>query len=275
VDPVLARQIVAQHEVVVDSIGYMGAAESNLQPRASLEKELRPQLTLIAACSEVKPAPVVVFISSRLVYGSPQYLPVDELHPLQPASLYALHKITAEGYLRILGEAANMPFCIFRLSNPYGPHQKPNTKGYGVINAFLQRAANNQPIEIFGDGQQRRDYIHVDDAIDAMLCCAVTPAAFGQTFNLGSGEGISLKDAAVAICDAAGLGSVRHRAWPNQALLLETGDYISDVTRLRSVIGHFQPRPFGDDLLGCLQQYRQIASTPLPPQPAGLAFAEP
>lgn len=273
-DPVLARRVVAGQEIVIDSIGRLGAAVSNLQPRVSLEEELWPQLNLIAACSEVKPGPVVLFISSRLVYGAPQYLPVDELHPLQPTSLYALHKITVEGYLRILGEGANMPFCIFRLSNPYGAHQRPDTKGYGVINAFLQRAANNQPIEIFGDGQQRRDYIHVDDAIDAMLRCAVTPAAFGQIFNLGSGEGVSLKDAAVTICDAAGLGSVRHRAWPNQALLLETGDYISDVTRLRSVIGHFQPRRFGEDLVECVQHYRQIAGAPIPAHATRLAFAK-
>jgi UDP-glucose 4-epimerase len=254
-----AKRALEGQEIVIDCIGRLGAAASNLQPTVSLEQELRPQLNLMLAAAESGCKPVLLLVSSRLVYGAPKYLPVDELHPLQPDSFYAAHKITIENYAMVLARTHGLCTCIFRLANPYGPYQKMDAKSYGVINHFLQRGALGEAIEVYGRGTQMRDYIFVDDVVEVMLRCAQVSESGVETLNLGSGVGLPLSDAAETITRLAASPPVVYRTWPEEDLIVETGHYVSDITRLRKKIGCFNPVSFEHGALLTIEHYRDSA----------------
>ena len=200
--------------LVFDLAGTMGAVDSNSEPVRSLDEDLRAQLTLLAACADLKGPVRLIFPSSRLVYGKPQYLPVDELHPLAPQSMYAVHKLTVEQYLSVLSQHSGLSYTVLRLSNPYGPHQPTVKRSYGVINTFLMAAASRKPIMIYGDGQQKRDYIHVHDVVVALLMCPMYDTTTNCIFNLGGRVATRIGDVAKIITDAAGGTGIRFAPGP-------------------------------------------------------------
>jgi len=232
IDRDVVQTAVRDQTIVFDFAGNTGATESNQHPLRNLEEECRPHLGLFESCAAATAKPLVVFCSSRLVYGKPRYLPVDETHPLAPESMYAIHKITLESYLRVFEQTCGLRWCVMRLSNPYGPHTFESTRSYGLINYFTRQAQQGQTIQVYGDGTQVRDYIHVDDAMVAFLSVAASPQCQGQTFNLGGPEGIRLRDAVEWITQTAGGTPWQSVPWPEADQTVETGDYVTDMSKL-------------------------------------------
>jgi UDP-glucose 4-epimerase len=190
------------------------------------------------------------------VYGRPVRLPVGEDHPVAPASFYAVNKLTLEHYLRVLGGTHGLRSVVFRLSNPYGPFWPAERKSYGIINQFIARALAGEPITIFGDGSQRRDYIHVDDVSAALLATATVGACAGQTFNLGGDEPLSIAEAVGEIAQQVGDAVVRYAPWPAEHLAVETGDYRTDGSKLRRFVDLPPPIAFRDGLRRTLASVR-------------------
>lgn len=126
----------------------------------------------------------IVFASSSSVYGVPQYMPVNEKHPTNPVSIYGASKLAAEKYCRILG----LPTIILRYHTVYGPRQRPDM----AIHKWIQRLFQNKPPIIYGDGEQTRDFTHIDDIIDGTLKSVETEGVEKEIFNLGSGSNVSV-----------------------------------------------------------------------------------
>ena len=244
--------------IVFDFAGVSGAAESNRNPLRDLEENCGAQLSILQACAKLQPSPLVMFCSSRLVYGKPQYLPVDEAHPIAPQSFYAAHKVTVENYLRVLWQTRGLRYCVVRLSNPYGPNQPADARSYGVINQFIRTAVEGGPIRIFGNGQQLRDYIFVDDVISAFLLCAMNQQCHGQIFNLGGRSPIRFKDAAQCIAMLAGHTPLCLEPWPERYKSVETGDYYTDLKKFDSVVSLAPPLSFEEGILRTLGYYRDL-----------------
>jgi UDP-glucose 4-epimerase len=255
-DPELVNAAVHGQDVVVDLLGAAGAVDSNRDPNSSLEDELRAHLSVFQACAVTRHSPVVLFCSSRLVFGVPKYLPVDENHPLAPGSIYAVHKITAEKYLEVFARTHGLRSCTFRLSNPYGPHQAEGARSYGIINQFLRNAARGKGIRIFGDGRQVRDYVHVEDVMGGLLPCAMNSKCHGQIFNFGGSFTVSLRDAAELIARLAGKVRVTYEPWPANYKAVETGDYATDFTKIDSVLNLPPQRSIEEGFLDVLNSYR-------------------
>lgn len=255
-DVPLVRRAIEGQSIVFDFAGVSGAVRSNQEPTAALERECNPHLSLYHACATSEKPPVVVFISSRLVYGPPRYLPVDENHPLNPLSIYAVHKVTIENYLHVFGNLHGLPFVIVRLTNPYGPHQAAETTTHGIINMFVRQALGGQPIKIFGDGGQVRDYIYVEDVVEVFMRLATNPACHGQVFNVGGDEPIRLRDAAEKIARMTGLGEVHYVPWPPEYRSIETGDFQSDLAKLKKYVSAFKHTPFETGLERTIEFYR-------------------
>ncbi len=255
-DPKLVQAAVEGQEIIVDFLGVAGAVDSNRDPNANLDEELRAHLSIFHACAVSRPSPVVLFCSSRLVFGAPRYLPVDENHPLAPGSIYALHKVTAEKYLELFAETKGLRSCVLRLSNPYGPNQAEGQRGYGIINLFLRNAARGKPIKLYGDGRQKRDYVHVDDVLGAFLPCAMNQKCHGQIFNFGGRTAISLREAAELIAQLAGGVRVVFEPWPADYRAVETGDYATDFRKIDSFLSLQAQRPLEEGFLEVLNSYR-------------------
>ena len=236
IQPGVAREAVLDQEIVFDFLGTSGATQSNADAFYNLESECKPHLSVFQACANYNPDAVILFCSTRLVYGKPQYLPVNEDHPLSPESFYAVHKITLEKYLDIFHKTTGLKYCSIRLSNPYGPNMPYEHSRYSIINVFMRQAVEGKTIQIFGDGKQTRDYIFVVDAINAFLACGANKKCYGETFNLGGETSISIKDAVERIVDTVDGAGITYVPWPEQQRIIETGDYKTDLTKLRSYV---------------------------------------
>lgn len=147
----------------------------------------------------------VVFASSAAVYGPPESVPIDEDHPTRPMSPYGVSKLTADHYVRLYASLYDLPTVALRYFNAYGPGQ-PGGPYSGVITTFVDRARTGEPITVHGDGQQTRDFIHVDDVVRANLRAATTDAV-GEVFNVGTGNSVTIATLAEQIREFAGSDS--------------------------------------------------------------------
>jgi nucleoside-diphosphate-sugar epimerase len=184
-------------------------------------------------------------------------VPVDETHPLAPQSFYAAHKVTAESYLGVFGRTHGLPFTILRVSNPYGPHQAQHSKSYGVINQFISLAARGKPIRVYGSGSQLRDYIYVEDVVNAFLLAASEEDCAGECFNLGGRRGIRLGNAATTIARLADGPPVEMVEWPDEYHAVETGDYLTDLGKIDSFISLPTQTSFEAGVSRSLEWYRR------------------
>ncbi|MCD9014255.1 NAD-dependent epimerase/dehydratase family protein [Parachryseolinea silvisoli] len=236
-NPQLMNNIVVGFDVIFSLAGSSGAADSIRDPYHDLDTNLKGHLNILEACRQYNPGALLVFPSSRLVYGKPQGNPVDERHPLQPESIYAIHKITTEQYYQVYQRLHGVRCVIFRIANPFGPYQRFGSNNYGILNWFIHKALVGEPIEIYGDGSQQRDFIYINDLVDVLTRAMDTPAMAGNIYNLGAGTGISLRQAVEVIQRYIPATQVTFRPWPEIARKIETGDYIADIGFLKYHIG--------------------------------------
>jgi UDP-glucose 4-epimerase len=214
-----------------------GATTSLKDPVADLEFSCRAMLVLLEAVRSEAPDAAVVFPGSRLEYGKPRYMPVDEAHPLAGETPYAVHKSTCAAYCRLYAGLYGLRTCVLRLPNPYGPHAMTDSyAGFGILNRFVDVAVRGEAIELFGGGSQLRDFVYVGDVARAAILAAEKAPA-GTVLNIGSGQGVSLAEAARFAVEVAGSGEVRCVPWPEEYEKVETGDCYLDVTEAERVLG--------------------------------------
>jgi nucleoside-diphosphate-sugar epimerase len=255
-DAAAMRAAVGGQQVVFNLAGQSGAVRSMEDPSTDLDVNCRGNLVLLDALRAESPAATLVFVSSRLSYGRGGREPVTEERPAEPLCVHAVHKLAAEQYLRIYGRIYGLKFSIARLTNPYGPGQPSGRTAYGVVNQLIHLALAGDPLPIYGDGSQQRDYIFIDDASDALLRLGATPAANGRVYNVGSGAGTRLVDMARAIVDIAGSGRVEFTAWPALAEQIETGDFVASTDRIRRDTGWAPRVGLADGLRQTIAHYK-------------------
>lgn len=179
-----------------------------------------------------------IFISSGgTIYGPGQAKPIPEDAPTNPISSHGITKLAIESYLRMYGHVNGLNYVILRFANPFGPGQEFR-KGQGLIPAVLDRYAQGLPVQIIGDGSARRDYIFIDDAIDALARSIASETIHQQTLNVGSGESRSIAEVIGAMEQVLGTRfereHLRHRPTDVDISVL-------DISRAKSVLG-WQPR---------------------------------
>jgi len=235
------RQVVRGQSVIFNLSGQSGAVSSMDDPFTDLDVNCRGNLTLFEALRTENPGSTLVFIGSRLEYGKPVRIPVHEDDPTHPLCMHAVHKLAVEHYLSVYGQVYGIRSIVARLTNPYGPGQAGSRAAYGIVNHLVHLALENKPLTIYGDGAQLRDYIYIDDAIDALVTMGASDAPAGRVYNVGSGVGIRMVDMAQRIIAAAGGGRRECAPWPVVAGQIETGDFVADISRISADLG-WQPR---------------------------------
>ncbi|MCP4623847.1 MAG: SDR family oxidoreductase [bacterium] len=148
-------------------------------------------LNVLEAARETN-VPRVVLASSCAVYGDDPRLPKDESMTPMPSSPYAVHKLSAEHYLRVYGELFGLKNASLRFFNVFGPRQDPSSPYSGVISIFMSKAALHQAPLIYGDGNQTRDFVFVKDVVRALLLAAQTDQKTGDVYNIGSGSRLTI-----------------------------------------------------------------------------------
>jgi UDP-glucose 4-epimerase len=259
-DQALMTGLLRGCDAVFNLSGQSGAARSMEDPWTDLDVNCRGNLVLLEALRIAAPRAKVVFVGSRLEYGRPLSLPVNEDGLGDPLCLHAIHKRTVEEYLRLYGRLFATRFAIARVTNPYGPGQPKGRTAYGVINRLIHLALADERLTIYGDGAQQRDYVHVDDVVSALLQLGVSQASDGRAYNVGSGIGVSMSDVAHQIVEIVGAGRVEHVEWPPLAAQIETGDFVADISRIRHELGWAPTIALREGLERTVSSYRALAA---------------
>jgi nucleoside-diphosphate-sugar epimerase len=257
-DPVLVDEAVAACDLIFHLAGKSGPVASNASPLDDLDVNSRGTLTLLDSCRRLNPGVKIVFPSSRLVYGPHPRLPARETEPTVPLSVYGIHKLAAEQYLLLYQRLYGLRASILRITNPYGPFQRPEQNRYGIVNWFIHQALHDRTLTVYGDGAQLRDYIHVDDVVEAMLTAGLAAQADGKIFNVGSGRGVSFVEMAEHIIQAAGRGRLQHVEWPADAAVVETGDFVASTSLIAEHLGWKSRIPFESGVEDVIARYAQL-----------------
>jgi len=236
----LTERLVAGQEVIFNLAGQLSHVLSMREPQRDLQLNCAGQLALLEACRQHNPTARFVYTASRSQYGRPRYVPVDEGHPLEPVDVNGVHKTAAEAYHFVYAHAYGLPVCSLRLTNTYGPRQPIDDDRQGFVGWFIGRAVKGEPLRVFGDGTQKRDFTHVDDVIDAILLAGLRQEAIGQVFNLG-GEVASVLELAQLLSKAAGRAAPEVVPFPPERQAIEIGNFYADWNKIKAVLG-WEPR---------------------------------
>jgi UDP-glucose 4-epimerase len=256
----VVQSALADKDIVMDFAGASGAVTSNQDAHRNFVSDCEPHLNIFQCAAGLSKPPLVVFCSSRTVYGKPEKLPVSESHRLAPISAYAIHKLMLEHYLQNFQRTRGLKYLIFRVSNPYGPYLWQEKKDYGVINQFILHAFFKQPIRLFGDGLQQRDYIFIDDAIEAFIRASVQSECHNQIFNLGGPAPISMKSAVETLVSHQPGSTVRFEPWPADYQTTETGDYVTNNRKLRKCLPGLRQTGFKQGAKRTLEAYKRLGA---------------
>lgn len=236
--------------------GQMSHFGSMQDPFKDLNINSVGQLRLLEVCRTINPQISIVFAGTRQVYGRPTYLPVDEKHLLTPLDNNGVSKRSGEMYHIVYNRVHDMPTCVLRMTNTYGPRMRIKDDRLTFIGWWFHQLLKDKPIQVFGDGRQIRDFNFVDDAIDALLLCACNPSAHGKIYNLG-GDPISLLDLARLMIEVNGGGRYEIVPFPEHRKRIDIGDYYGNYNLIHSEVG-WQPQiALRDGLKKTIEYYKQ------------------
>lgn len=196
------RKALASADAVVHLAAIVEISTSVEMPELVDRVNALGTLFVLKACADAG-VRRFVYTSSCAVYGEAQYLPIDEDHPLQPLSPYGVSKLVGEKYCQVFQELHGIEVVILRLFNVYGPWQ--SIRGYSnVISSFVERLVKNKPVVIYGDGFQTRDFVYVEDVVNALVKALTSDKAIGEVLNVGTGVRTSIRSLVQIISKALG-----------------------------------------------------------------------
>jgi nucleoside-diphosphate-sugar epimerase len=242
-------------QYVFNLAGQVSHLDSMEDPLGDLDINTRSQLGFLELLRRVNPDAVVVFASTRQIYGRPLYLPVDEDHPIRPVDVNGISKYAAEQLHILYASVHGMAASAMRLTNVYGPRQRLLGDRQGFLPIFIRRALEDQPLTVYGDGTQERDCIHVDDVVSALAEAALSPEPRGQVFNLGH-ESLTLLQIAEHIVEVAGSGSVELIPWPPERQSIDIGSYRGDYSKAKMCLGWEPTIGFEQGIVATIDWYR-------------------
>jgi len=251
------NHLVRDREVIFNLAGQVSHIDSMRDPYTDLDINCRSQLSILESCRKFNANAKVVFAGTRQVYGKPDSLPVTEDHLVRPTDVNGINKAAGENYHILYNNVFNVRACSLRLTNVYGPRQLIKHNRQGFIGWFIRLALEGREIQIFGDGSQVRDFVYVEDAVDAFLRAGASDAVNGHVFNVGGSEPTSHSDLVRLLLDVAGAGSVRYVPWPAEKKAIDIGSFYADSSRFRQAVGWTPRVSLRDGLADTIAYYRR------------------
>lgn len=239
-------------------LACLGVRHSVHAPIENHEVNATATLHLLKASRDAE-VPRFVCVSSSEVYGTAKWAPMGEDHPTCPSTVYGASKLAGESYARAFCETYGYPTVIVRPFNAYGPRSHHEGDSGEVIPKSLLRCLAGQPMVVFGDGTQTRDFTYVEDSARGILLAGTTDAAVGRTINLGSGSEISINDLAHAVALVAGrpVHVVHDDPRPGDVLRL-----CADVTQARALLQYDARVSLADGLRRLSEWYHSLGASP-------------
>ena len=224
------REIIKGQDYLFNLAGQTSHLDSMENPFVDLDINAKAQLSILEACRKNNPDIRIVFASTRQIYGKPNYLPVDEKHPRHPVDVNGINKIAGEQYHILYHEVYGIASSILRLTNTYGPRMRIKDARQTFLGIWIKNLLQGQPLQVFGDGKQRRDYNYVDDVVEALIKASISDDAYGKAYNLGSPDSMSLEETAMTICDQIKDSSYELVPFPKDRKAIDVGDFVCDYS---------------------------------------------
>lgn len=254
-DPHSMRYLVQGADYIFNMAGQTSHMDSMSDPFTDLEINASAQLSILEAVRRYNPSAKLVFASTRQLYGKPDYLPVDENHPVRPVDVNGINKSAGEWYHLLYHQVYEIPACVLRLTNTYGPGMRVKDARQTFVGIWIRLLLEGKSFEVWG-GEQLRDFNHVDDVVNAFLMSALDERSNGMVFNLGSDEVVSLRQLADVLVRVNGEGEYAIRNFPEERKKIDIGDYYSDFSLIRENLGWKPAVSLEAGLEGTLNYYR-------------------
>ena len=229
------HKLLINQDYLFNFAGQTSHLDSMINPKTDIDINAVSQISILECCKRYNPNIKIIFSSTRQIYGRPQYLPVNELHPIKPVDVNGINKWAGEAYHMLYYEVYGIRSCSLRLTNTYGPNMRIKDARQTFLGVWFKNLIKGIPLEVYGDGKQLRDFNYVDDVVSAMLLCAHSAEADGQIFNLGGNDIVSLEELASMMTGLLKGSEYIVIDFPKDRKKIDIGDYYSDYTKIKGL----------------------------------------
>jgi len=256
-DANIMNQLVAGQDFVFHLAGQVDHILSMSDPFPDIDINVKGTAVVMEACRNHNPNARVIYTGTRGQYGKPASLPVSEDAATQPLGIYEITNLAAEKIVEAYQIVFGIRSVLLRITNTYGPRAQMQHSRYGIVNWFVRLALEDRVIPVFGDGRILRDFLYVDDCVDAMLLCAAGDQSWGNVFNVGVDRPHNFTELAEEVIRIAGSGRWELTPFSPERRAQEPGDFYSDITKIRTALGWNPTTSLTSGLERTVEYYRQ------------------
>jgi UDP-glucose 4-epimerase len=251
--------MVAGKDYVFHLAGQVDHILSLTDPFPDIDMNIKGTAVIMEACKRRNPNVRLIYTGTRGQYGSATSLPVNEEAPTRPRGIYEISNLAAEKIILVYHDVHGIRSILLRLTNIYGPRAQMHHSRYGVVNWFVRQALDKETIQVFGDGQIKRDFLYVDDCVEALLGCALSGHAYGEVLNVGIDRPTNFVELAETVVKVCGSGNWEFSPFSPERKAQEPGDFFSDISKIRRLVGWEPHTSLEDGLSQTVSFYRQHA----------------
>ncbi|MEP6995494.1 MAG: SDR family NAD(P)-dependent oxidoreductase [Acidobacteriota bacterium] len=259
-DESVMGQLVEGQDVVFHLAAQVSHVMSLSNPYPDIDINIKGTAAVLEACRKRNPSALIIRSGTRGQYGPAVRLPVSEEAPSDPRGIYEISQLSAEMICRTYTRIHGIRTVPLRLTNVYGPRAQMKHSQFGVVNWFVRLALEGRAIPIFGSGLILRDFLYVEDCVDALLAAAQEPRAVGEVLNVGHDRPSTFLEVAQILCELVPGAAIAFTDFSAERKAQEPGDFVSDITKIRGMLG-WEPRvSLRDGLARTVAFYRERRS---------------